>query len=258
METTNGSFLTDFILLGLANHPDLQLLFFIVFLFIYIMIIVGNMLICIMIMVDPSLHAPMYFFLKVLSFLDICYSSVTLPKMLVNFLSEDKRISYIGCASQMFFLLFLGASECFLLAAMAFDRYVAICKPLRYMTIMNKTVCLLLTALSGFIGNVVSLLQTAWVFTLPFCGSNQINYFSSHLIVVTLYYGSGSLTYLRPKSINAQDSNKVLALMYTAITPMLNPIIYSLRNAEIHGAIQKIEEFSTFHQEEAMEDGNVM
>ncbi|XP_053120569.1 olfactory receptor 10A7-like [Hemicordylus capensis] len=294
----------EFVLLGLSNHPELQVLLFIVFLLVYIIIIVGNMFIFIMSMVDPLLHTPMYFFLKVLAFLDICYSSVTLPKMLFNFLSENKRISYTGCAAQMFFLLFLGASECFLLAVMAYDRYVAICKPLRYMAIMNKKVCLSLTVLSWLIGNVVSLLQTTWVFTLPFCGSNQINYFfcdippliklscidtssyemqlftatvlviftpfsfiivsycliisnilkmtsvtgcqkafstcSSHLIVVTLYYGSGSLIYLSPKSINSQDSNKVLALMYTAITPMLNPIIYSLRNKDVHGAIKRM------------------
>nr|XP_028558808.1 olfactory receptor 10A7-like [Podarcis muralis] len=293
-----------FVLLGLMNHPDLQLFLFIFFLLVYIIIVLGNMLIFIIVIADPSLHTPMYFFLKVLSFLDICYSSVTLPLMLVNFLSENKRISYTGCATQMFFLLFFGASECFLLAFMAYDRYVAICKPLRYMIIMNQKVCLSLTVLSWFMGNLVSLLQTAWVFTLPFCGSNKINYFfcdipplmklscidtslyemqlftaailviftpfsliivsysliisnvlkmtssegrqkafstcSSHVLVVTLYYGSGSLIYLRPKSVNAQDSDKYLALVYTAITPMLNPVIYALRNKEVNGAIKKM------------------
>ncbi|XP_077169600.1 olfactory receptor 10A7-like [Paroedura picta] len=301
---TNFTRVTEFVLLGLSNHPELQVLLFIIFLLVYIIIMVGNMLIFIMILVNPSLHTPMYFFLKVLSLLDICYSSVTLPKMLVNFLSEDKRISYTGCAAQMFFLLFLGASECFLLAAMAYDRYVAICKPLMYMSIMNEKVCLSLTVLSWFFGNLVSMLQTVWVFTLPFCGSNQINYFfcdippliklscvdtssyemqlftatilviltpfsfiivsylliiynilkmktmeglqkafstcSSHLLVVTLYYGSGSLIYLKPKSIHSQDNNKVWALMYTVITPMLNPIIYSLRNKEISGAMKRM------------------
>nr|XP_020670698.1 olfactory receptor 10A7-like [Pogona vitticeps] len=295
---------TEFILLGLADHPDLQVLLFTVFLSLYIITLVGNTLIFITIMTDPLLRTPMYFFLKVLSFLDICYSSVTLPKMLTNSLSEDKRISYIGCATQMFFLLFLGASECFLLVAMAYDRYVAICKPLRYRSIMNDTVCLSLTVLSWLIGNSVSLVQTAWVFTLPFCESNEIDYFfcdippliklsctetssyerqlftatimvicipfsfifgsyfliifnilkmkssegrrkafstcSSHLMVVTLFFGSGSLIYLRPKSIQGQDSNKLLALIYTAITPMLNPIIYSLRNKEINEAIKRM------------------
>uniref|UniRef100_A0A8D0E4A7 Olfactory receptor n=1 Tax=Salvator merianae TaxID=96440 RepID=A0A8D0E4A7_SALMN len=275
MNVTDG---TEFVLLGLTHHPELQVLLFIFFLLVYVIIIVGNAFIFTMIMIDPLLHTPMYFFLKVLSFLDICYSSVTLPQMLVNFLSEDKRISHTGCATQMFFLLFLGASECFLLAAMAYDRYIAICKPLRYRIIMNKTVCISFTILCWFIGNVVSLLQTLWVFSLPFCGSNQINYLfcdippliklscidttlyeihvlkmtssegrhrafstcSSHIMVVTLYYGSGSLIYLRPNSINVQDSNKVLALMYTTITPMLNPIIYSLRNKEVNGAIKRM------------------
>ncbi|XP_042329613.1 olfactory receptor 10A7-like [Sceloporus undulatus] len=294
----------EFVLLGLTDYPDLQVPLFIFFLLLYITTVAGNMLIFTIILIDPSLHTPMYFFLKVLSFLDICYSSVTLPQMLVNFLSVEKKMLFIACATQMFFLLFLGASECFLLAAMAYDRYVAICKPLRYMSIMNNTVCISLTVLSWFMGNLVSLVQTTWVFTLPFCGSNKIDYFfcdipplikllcidtslyeiqlftatilviftpfsfilvsyfliisnilntksaegrrkafstcSSHLMVVTLYYGSGSLIYLRPKSLHAHDSNKVLALMYTVITPMLNPIIYSLRNKEVNGAIQRM------------------
>ncbi|XP_048338212.1 olfactory receptor 10A7-like [Sphaerodactylus townsendi] len=302
--STNFTEVTEFVVLGLSDHPDLQVLLFIVFLLVYIVIMVGNMLIFILILGDPFLHTPMYFFLKVLSFLDVCYSSVTLPKMLVNFLSEDNRISYTGCAAQMFFLLFLGASECFLLAAMAYDRYVAICKPLMYMIIMSEKVCLSLTILSWFFGNLVSLLQTVWVFNLPFCGSNQINYFfcdippliklscidtssyemqlftatilviltpfslilvsyilivtsilkmatvesrkkafstcSSHLLVVILYYGSGSLIYLKPKSTYSQDSNKMLALTYTAITPMLNPIIYSLKNKEISKAMKRM------------------
>ncbi|KAM6448844.1 olfactory receptor 10A7-like [Liasis olivaceus] len=256
-------------------------------------------------MVDPSLQAPMYFFLQVLSFVDICYSSVTLPRMLVDFLSKDRRITYVGCATQLFFLLFGGASECFLLAVMAYDRYVAICKPLRYVTIMNKTFSLSLTVLSCFAGNVVSILQTAWIFTLPFCGTDHIDFFfcdipplikmsctdtsfyelqlftativvivtplifilasyfliisnilkitsaegrrkafstcSSHLMVVVLSYGSSSLNYLHPKSINDDgDSSKVLALIYTAITPMLNPIIYSLRNREVNVVIKRI------------------
>ncbi|XP_060639255.2 olfactory receptor 10A7-like [Anolis sagrei] len=300
----NVTGVAEFVLLGLTDHPDLQMPLFIVFLMLYVTTVAGNMLIFTMIVIDPLLHTPMYFFLKVLSFIDVCYSSVTLPQMLVNFLSVERKISRIACASQMFFLLFLGASECFLLAVMAYDRYVAICKPLRYMSIMNNTVCISLTALSWFIGNLVSLVQTSWVFSLPFCGSNQIDYFfcdippliklscidtsfyeiqlftatilviftpfffilvsyiliisnilkmksyegrkkafstcSSHLIVVTLYYGSGSLIYLRPRSIHAKDSNKVLALMYTVITPMLNPLIYSLRNKEVNGAIQRM------------------
>uniref|UniRef100_A0A8C0JEN4 Olfactory receptor n=1 Tax=Chelonoidis abingdonii TaxID=106734 RepID=A0A8C0JEN4_CHEAB len=296
----NLTTVTEFILLGLSNHHDLQVPLFSIYLSIYTITLMGNILI-ILITMDPALHTPMYFFLRILSFLEICYTSVTVPKMLVNFLSDNRGISYVGCVAQMYFLLFLGISECFLLAAMAYDRYVAICNPLRYRLIMDRRVCLFLTVLSWF---WVSLVQTAWVFTLPFCGSNQINYFfcdippliklsctdtssyemqlftvtilvnftpfslilvsyfviiatilkmasadgrhkafstcSSHLIVVTLYYGSSCLIYLRPKSINSLDSNKVLALMYTTITPILNPIVYSLRNNEVKGAVQTL------------------
>ncbi|XP_034643311.1 olfactory receptor 10A7-like isoform X1 [Trachemys scripta elegans] len=299
----NLTTVTEFILLGLSNHHNLQVPLFSIYLSIYTITLMGNILI-ILITMDPALHTPMYFFLRVLSFLEICYTSVTVPKMLMNFLSDNRSISYMGCAAQMYFLLFLGISECFLLAAMAYDRYVAICNPLRYRLIMNRRVCLSLTILSWFWGNVVSLVQTAWVFTLPFCGSNQINYFfcdippliklscidiplyemqlftaailviftpfslivvsytfiistilkmasaegrhkafstcSSHLIVVTLYYGSCGLIYLRPKSIHLLDTNKMLALIYTTITPTLNPFIYSLRNKEVKEALRRL------------------
>uniref|UniRef100_A0A8C3H9K5 Olfactory receptor n=1 Tax=Chrysemys picta bellii TaxID=8478 RepID=A0A8C3H9K5_CHRPI len=299
----NLTTVTEFILLGLSNHHELQVPLFSIYLLIYLITLMGNILI-ILITIDTALQTPMYFFLRVLSFLEICYTSVTIPKMLVNFLSDNRSISYVGCAAQMYFLLFLGISECFLLAAMAYDRYVAICNPLRYRLIMNRRVCLSLVVLSWFSGNVVSLVQTTWVFNLPFCGSNQINYFfcdippllkisctdtssyemqlftatilvnftpfslilvsyiviistilkmasadgrhkafstcSSHLIVVILYYGSSGLIYLRPKSTNSPDSNKVLALMYTTITPILNPIVYSLRNNEVKEALGKI------------------
>ncbi|XP_075768019.1 olfactory receptor 10A7-like [Pelodiscus sinensis] len=299
----NVTTVTEFILLGLPNHQELEVPLFFIYLVFYIVTVMGNILI-ILITMDPALHTPMYFFLRVLSFLEIGYISVTVPRMLVNFLSKDRTISYTGCAAQMFFLLFLGISECFLLASMAYDRYAAICHPLRYHLIMNKRVCLALTVVSWFGGNVLSLIQTIWVFTLPFCGSNQINYFfcdippliklactdtslyelqlftitmlcnftpfclilvsyvviistilkmasaegrqkafstcSSHLIVVTLYYGSSCLIYLRPKSMTSLESNKVLALVYTTFTPILNPVIYSLRNKEVKGALWRL------------------
>ncbi|XP_050775756.1 olfactory receptor 10A7-like [Gopherus flavomarginatus] len=299
----NLTVVTEFILQGLSNHGKLEVPLFSIYLLFYTITLSGNILL-ITITMDPALHNPMYFFLRVLSSLEICYTSVTVPKMLVNFLSEDKSISYMGCVVQMYFLLFLGAFECFLLAAMAYDRYVAICNPLRYRLIMNRMVGLSLAVLSWFSGNVVSLVQTVWVFTLPFCGSNKINYFfcdippliklscidtsqyemqlfsasilviftpftlilvsyifiistilkmasaegrhkafstcSSHLIVVTLYYGCSSLIYLRPNSINLPDSNKVLSLIYTTVTPTLNPFIYSLRNKEVKEALRRI------------------
>uniref|UniRef100_A0A674JN82 Olfactory receptor n=1 Tax=Terrapene triunguis TaxID=2587831 RepID=A0A674JN82_9SAUR len=296
----NQTSIMQFILLGFGNVPELQVLLFLLFLVIYIMTMAGNILIIALVVADQHLNTPMYFFLGNLS----CLETFTVPKMLVNFLSDNRSISYMGCVAQMYFLLFLGISECFLLAAMAYDRYVAICNPLRYRLIMNRRVCLSLTILSWFWGNVVSLVQTAWVFTLPFCGSNQINYFfcdippliklscidiplyemqlftaailviftpfslivvsytfiistilkmasaegrhkafstcSSHLIVVTLYYGSCGLIYLRPKSIHLLDTNKVLALIYTTITPTLNPFIYSLRNKEVKEALRRL------------------
>uniref|UniRef100_A0A8C0G8D3 Olfactory receptor n=1 Tax=Chelonoidis abingdonii TaxID=106734 RepID=A0A8C0G8D3_CHEAB len=296
----NQTSIMEFIVLGFGNVPELQILLFLLFLVIYIMTMAGNILIVAIVVADHHLHTPMYFFLGNLSCLETCYTSTVLPRMLAN----NRGISYMGCVAQMYFLLFLGIYECFLLAAMAYDRYVAICNPLRYRLIMNRRVCLFLTVLSWFWGNVVSLVQTAWVFTLPFCGSNQINYFfcdippliklscidiplyemqlftaamlviftpfslivvsytfiistilkmasaegrhkafftcSSHLFVVTLYYGSCGLIYLRPKSIHLLDTNKVLALIYTTITPTLNSFIYSLRNKEVKEALRRL------------------
>ncbi|XP_074838539.1 olfactory receptor 10A7-like [Carettochelys insculpta] len=299
----NLTLVTEFILMGLSNHRELEVPLFFIYLFIYSLTLLGNLLI-IIITLDPALHIPMYFFLRVLSFLEICYTSVTIPKMLVNFLSDDKSISYTGCAAQVFFMLFLGITECLLLATMAYDRYMAICNPLRYRIIVNRKVCLSLAILSWLGGNVLALIQAIWVFHLPFRGSNQINYFfcdippliklacsdtsiyelqmftitmlcnftpfclilvsyvviistilkmasaegrqkafstcSSHLIVVTLYYGSSCLIYLRPKSMNTLESSKVLGLVYTTMTPILNPIIYSLRNKEVKEALRRL------------------
>ncbi|NXC22541.1 O10A7 protein, partial [Corythaeola cristata] len=293
---SNCTTVTTFVLLGLFRCTELQILFFFMFLLIYTTTIIGNSLI-IIVTVHPSFYTPMYFFLRVLSFMDICTSSVVVPKMLVNFLSQDKSISYLGCAAQLYLLIFLAAAECYLLVAMAYDRYVAICNPLRYTIMMNRRVCFSLVLLSFLTGTVVSVVQTAWVFTLPFCGPNKIDYFfcdisplimllctetslyeiqamtttvlviftpfsvillsyifiifriltmpsakgryktfctcSSHLLVVMLYYGSGSLIYLRPKFSYPQGARKVLALVYTTMTPMLNPIIYSLRNTDV-------------------------
>ncbi|XP_074023635.1 LOW QUALITY PROTEIN: olfactory receptor 10A7-like [Numenius arquata] len=294
-EPGNHTLLSGFVLSGLAKHPELQHLLFFTFCFIYTITIIGNLLIF-MVTVHPSLCMPMYFFLRVLSFLDISTASIVVPKMLVNFLSEDRSISYMGCATQLYCVIFLGATECYILAAMAYDRYVAICNPLRYAIIMNSRVCLSLVLLSCCSGNVVSVVQTAWVFALPFCGPRKINYFfcdipplimlsctdtssyekqiviatalviftpfclilvsyaciisstlkissaesrhktfstcSSHLIVVT-YCGSGTLIYLQPKASSSQDTKKFMPLTYTAITPMLNPLIYSLRNKDV-------------------------
>ncbi|XP_065507152.1 olfactory receptor 10A7-like isoform X1 [Caloenas nicobarica] len=302
-EPGNYTLLTEFVLSGLSNHPELQHLLFGTFCLIYTITIIGNLLIF-MATVHPTLHMPMYLFLRVLSSLDISLASTVVPKMLVNFLSEDRSISYMGCATQLYCLIFLGATEWYLLAAMAYDRYMAICNPLRYAITMNSRVCHSLVLLSCCSGNVVSVVQTAWVFTLSFCGPKKINYFfcdipplitlsctntssyekqiitatvlviftpfflilvsyaciissilkissaegrlktfstcSSHLIVVTLYCGSGTLIYLRPKASYSQDAKKFLSLIYTAIPPMLNPLIYSLRNKDVKDVLTRM------------------
>ncbi|NXL99005.1 O10A7 protein, partial [Tyrannus savana] len=294
-ESGNHTLLTEFVLSGLSSHPELQHLLFFTFCLVYTVTVIGNLLIC-MVTVHPTLCTPMYFFLRVLSFLDVSAASSVVPKILVSFLSEDRSISYMGCVTQLYCVIFSGATEWYLLAAMAYDRYMAICNPLRYTLIMNPRACLSLVLLSCCSGNIVSVVQTAWVFTLPFCGPRKIDHFfcdipplillsctdtslyekqittvtvlvicmpfclivvsyaciissilkissaesryktfstcSSHLIVVTLYCTCGTLNYL-PTSSKSQDTKKVLALIYTTIIPMLNPLIYSLRNKEV-------------------------
>uniref|UniRef100_A0A452HYS9 Olfactory receptor n=1 Tax=Gopherus agassizii TaxID=38772 RepID=A0A452HYS9_9SAUR len=293
----NSTTITGFILLGFSDIPSLQHLFFWVFLVIYIVILAGNLLIIVLTLADPALHTPMYFFLRNLSFLEMCYTSVNVPKMLRNVLSWDKTISFIGCAMQTYFTLFLGGSECFLLASMAYDRYVAICKPLHYPVVMNRKVSTGLVIGSWLSGLLVYFGLTSMVFILPFCRSHEINHFfcdippllklacgdtsrnemvvfmvalffvtfpfmlilmsyvciistilrvpsgagrrksfstcSSHLMVVTLFFGSVSIMYLKPNSSYSPDTDKFLSLSYTIITPLLNPIIYSLRNKEV-------------------------
>ncbi|NXS85469.1 O10A7 protein, partial [Erpornis zantholeuca] len=172
----NHTLLTDFVLSGLSSHPELQHLLFFTICFVYSMTLIGNLLIC-MATAHPTLHMPMYFFLRVLSFLDISTASVVVPKMLVNLLSEDSSISYPGCVTQLYCVVFLAATEWFLLAAMAYDRFVAVCSPLRYAALMDTRLCLSLVLLCCCSGNVVSVVQTAWVFTLSFCGPRRINYF---------------------------------------------------------------------------------
>ncbi|XP_036254765.1 olfactory receptor 10A5-like [Molothrus ater] len=172
----NHTLLSEFILSGLSSHPELQHLLFFTICFIYSMTLIGNLLIC-MATAHPTLHTPMYFFLRVLSFLDISTASVVVPKMLVNILSEDRSISYLGCVTQLYCVVSLASTEWYLLAAMAYDRYVAVCRPLRYPAIMSTRACLSMVLLSCCSGQVVSVLQTAWVFTLSFCGPRRINYF---------------------------------------------------------------------------------
>ncbi|XP_024071082.1 olfactory receptor 10A4-like [Terrapene carolina triunguis] len=303
MSIRNHTTVSEFILVGFSNHPNLQVPLFLIFLGVYTITLTGNVLIILVTSVDPSLHSPMYFFLRNLASLEIGFTLVIVPKMLVNLLVENKIISFAGCASQLYFFFFFGTAECCLLTAMAYDRYVAICNPLRYPDIMNRRACFQLAGVSWFSGFPVATVQMMWIFSLPFCGPNQINHFfcdappmlelacadtflfeiealtatvlfvmfpfllilvsymriittilrmpseegrrkafstcSSHLVVVTLFYGTASSTYFRPKSSYSPDTKKLISLSYTVITPMLNPIIYSLRNKEVKGALRR-------------------
>ncbi|XP_008581531.1 PREDICTED: olfactory receptor 10C1-like [Galeopterus variegatus] len=265
--------------------------------------LMGNALIALTIWTNPVLHTPMYFFLVNLSLLEIGYTCSVIPKMLQSLVSEARRISREGCAIQMFFFSFFGISECCLLAAMAFDRYMAICSPLHYATRMSHRVCVQLALICWGVGCMVGLGQTNYIFSLDFCGPCEIDHFfcdlppilalacgdtshneaavfvvailcisspflliiasygrilaavllmpspegrhkalstcSSHLLVVTLFYGSASVTYLRPKTSHSPGTDKLLALFYTVVTPMLNPIIYSLQNKEVKAALRR-------------------
>ncbi|XP_030324134.1 olfactory receptor 10AG1-like [Calypte anna] len=293
-----------FILLGFSDHSSLQGLRFTVFLLIYLVVLTGNSLIALITVVDSSLHSPMDFFLRNLSFLEICYTSVTLPKMLVGFLMGDGRISFLGCAAQLYFLDSLGSIECLLLAAMAYDRYTAICDPLHYSLIMSRGLCVTLLVGSWMVVVPVQVVQTYQVFTLPFCASHDLHHFfcdvppllelacadafwnqvtlytiilvfavlpfslivlsytkiiravlkmpsvvgrhkacstcSSHLGVVTLFYGSAAVFYVKRCSRDSVDTDKYHALFYTVVTSVFHPFIFSLRNKEVRIALKRL------------------
>ncbi|KAM5225826.1 olfactory receptor 10AG1-like [Hipposideros larvatus] len=300
----NVSTVIQFVLLGFSDLPQLQGLLFVVFSIMYMIILIGNSLIIIIIRLDVVLQKPMYFFLGNFSFLEICYVSVTLPRILVDLWTQDRSISMLDCATQMCFAFMLGTTECFLLAVMAYDRYVAICNPLHYPLVMNHKMCIQLAAGSWIIGIPVQIGQTCQIFSLHFCDCNQINHFfcdmppilklacgdtsvhevtlyvvamlivavpfvlilasyskiiftilrlptargrakvfskcSSHLLVVLLFFGSATVTYLQPKSSHSAGMDKLLSLFYTIVTPMFNPMIYSLRNKEVIAALRKL------------------
>ncbi|XP_052019073.1 LOW QUALITY PROTEIN: olfactory receptor 10A4-like [Apodemus sylvaticus] len=278
-------------------------LLFTLILLMFLVSLTGNALITFAICISSALHTPMYFFLANLSLLEIGYTCSVIPTMLQSLVSEVREISWEGCATQMFFFSYFGITECCILAAMALDRYMAICSLFHYATQMGRGVCAHLAIVSWGMGSIVELGQTNFIFFLDFCGPCEIDHFfcdlppvlalawgatsqneaaifvvtilcisspllfiiysyvrilvavlvmpspegrhkalstcSSHLLVVTLFYGSGSITYLKPKSSHLPEMNKLLALFYTAVTPMLNPIIYSLRNKEVKGALRR-------------------
>uniref|UniRef100_A0A8D2GYE1 Olfactory receptor n=1 Tax=Urocitellus parryii TaxID=9999 RepID=A0A8D2GYE1_UROPR len=300
----NVSTVVRFVLLGFSEFPNIQGFLPGVFSIIYMVILIGNFLIIIITRLDPALHKPMYFFLAHFSSLEICYVSVTLPRILVSIWTQDRSISLLSCATQMYFFLMFGATECFLLAVMSYDRYVAICNPLRYPLVMNPKKCHHLAAGSWFGGVPVQIGQTWQIFSLHFCHSNQINHFfcdippilklacgdtfvhelmvyvaallfvsapfllilisyikiistvlklpsatsrakafstcSSHLTVVVLFFGSAIITYLRPEASHSAETDKVLSLFYTIVTPMFNPMIYSLRNKDVIMVLRKL------------------
>ncbi|XP_069814811.1 olfactory receptor 2G3-like [Dendropsophus ebraccatus] len=294
----------EFILLGLTSQRNIQIVLFVVFLFCYMISLTGNIIIMILSRISSRLQTPMYFFLSNLSFLDIWYTSSIVPKMLINFLSVKKSISFTGCVAQMFIHLALGGTECYLLLSMAYDRYVAICSPLHYTTIMHPVLCIKMAAGSWIGGLINSLVHSIFALQLPYCGPNVINHFfcevpsvlelacadislnktiifffamlvvmgpfflilitygyiissilristsvgrrkafstcASHIIVVSLFYGTIIFMYMRPGSTHVANQDKMATLFYSVITPMLNPLIYTLRNKDVIGAFKDI------------------
>ncbi|XP_037689635.1 olfactory receptor 5H2-like [Choloepus didactylus] len=304
MEKENATMLTEFILTGLTERPEWQIPLFLVFLVVYLITLVWNLGLIVLIWNDPHLHTPMYLFLGCLAFVDACLSSTVTPKMLVNFLAKSKVISLSECMIQFFSFGFSGTTECFLLATMAYDRYVAICKPLLYPVIMTNRLCTQLSVWSFVGGFLHILIHEAFLFRLTFCNSNKIHQFycdiipllkisctdasinflmlfifsgsiqvftiltvlvsytsvlftvlqkksvkgirkafstcGAHLFSVSLYFGPLLFMYASPRSPQVDDQDMMDSLFYTVIIPLLNPIIYSLRNKKVIDSLNKI------------------
>ncbi|XP_023418409.1 olfactory receptor 8U3 [Cavia porcellus] len=304
MAEVNVTYVTEFILKGITDRPELQTPCFVVFLVIYVVTVLGNLGLITLIRIDARLHTPMYYFLSHLAFVDLCYSSAITPKMMVNFVVEHNTILFHACAAQLGCFLTFMITECFLLASMAYDRYAAICRPLHYSTLMSKRVCLKLVAVPYTYSFLVALFHTIVTFRLVYCGSNVINHFycddlpllalscsdthvkeilifafagfdmicsssivlisylfiitailrirstqgrrkaistcGSHMVAVTIFYGTLIFMYLQPKSNHSLDTDKMASVFYTVVIPMLNPLIYSLRNKEVKDASKKV------------------
>ncbi|XP_038621190.1 olfactory receptor 8H1-like [Tachyglossus aculeatus] len=312
MTEGNGTLVTHFILAGLTDSPDLQLILFIVFLFTYAITLAGNLGMIVLIRLNSQLHTPMYFFLSNLSFIDLSYSSVITPATMMNLLTAQKTISFFGCFTQMYFFVALAGAECFLLAVMAYDRYVAICIPLLYMVVVSWRVCAWLLSGTYVVATINSLVIILFVSGLPFCKSNLIHHFfcdtspilslsckntleteifiyvlggltlvpsliiifvsyvtilsavlkmhskegrkkafstcGSHLMGVMLFYGTMIFTYLKPSKSYSLGRDQVASVFYTIVVPMLNPLIYSLRNKEVKNAFKQVINRKIVHQ----------
>ncbi|XP_031207462.1 olfactory receptor 1468-like [Mastomys coucha] len=304
MTVNNQTAISQFILLGLPIPLEHQHLFYVLFLAMYLTTVLGNFIIIVVIRLDSHLHTPMYLFLSNLSFSDLCFSSVTMPKLLLNMQSQVPSIPYAGCLTQMYFFLFFGDLESFLLVAMAYDRYVAICFPLHYTSIMSPKLCVSLVLLSWVLTTSHAMVHTLLLTRLSFCDNNVIPHFfcdlsallklacsdihinelvvliigglvvilpflliivsyariissilkvpstrgihkvfstcGSHLSVVSLFYGTIIGLYLCPSANNSTLKDTVMSMMYTVVTPMLNPFIYSLRNRDMKGALKRV------------------
>ncbi|XP_046500709.1 olfactory receptor 9I1-like [Equus quagga] len=304
MAKNNLTMVTEFILMGFTDYPKLEVPLFLVFLSIYLVTLLGNAGMIILIQVDVQLHTPMYFFLSHLSLLDACYTSVITPQILATLPTGKTIISYGQCAAQFFFFTCCAGTECFLLSVMAYDRYVAISKPLLYTVAINPRICWILVVGAYVCGMSGAILRTACIFTLPFCDNNQINFFfcdvppllkltcsdttnteivlvlfgnlmllsnamvilisylliikaiwrvkssggrtktfstcASHLTAVALFFGTLTFMYLRSGSGKSPEEDKVVSVFYTVFIPMLNPLIYSLRNKDVKVAFRKV------------------
>ncbi|XP_039096480.1 olfactory receptor 2K2 [Hyaena hyaena] len=303
MQGENLTVWSFFFLEGFSRYPNLEIVLFAFSLVMYLVTLLGNSTLVLITVLESRLQTPMYFFLGNLSFMDICYTSASIPTLLVNLLSSRKTIVFSGCAVQMYLSLAMGSTECVLLAVMAYDRYMAICDPLRYPVIMNRQVCVQMAAVSWVTGCLTALLETTCALKIPLCG-NLIDHFTceilavlklacarsllmdvimlvvsvlllpipmllicisyvfilstilrissaegrnkafstcgAHLTVVILYYGAALSMYLKPSSSSSQEVDKIISLLYGVLTPMLNPVIYSLRNKEVKNALKKL------------------
>ncbi|KAJ1168199.1 hypothetical protein NDU88_000148 [Pleurodeles waltl] len=300
----NHTAMNEFILVGFLVPPQLNTILFLAFLVMYVFTVLGNTIIITIYRLDTRLHTPMYFFLSHFSTLEIGYTTVTVPNLLRNQLSQDKAISFPCCMAQMYCFFFFGTAEFFFLALMAFDRYVAICHPLHYHSIMDSRCCSKMVLASWIVSSLVPISPTIIISRLPFHGSHRINHFfcdvgpviklstgdifladlsvfmvsalvvlssfllivysyicivttilripsatgrkkafstcASHLIVVTIFFGTVIFMYVRPASLDSADQNKAVSFFYSVVTPMMNPIIYSLRNKEVKEALRKM------------------